>query len=75
MGLGGPLSEARSSARTRLDVPARRLERLFEDPELARREPVLPAAAPATRGYKNLHAEHVLQADAGCDLDFLTQRP
>jgi hypothetical protein len=27
------------------------------------------------RGYKNLHAGHVLQADEGCDLDFLTQRP
>jgi dihydroxy-acid dehydratase len=73
--LGGPLSKVRTGDRIRLDVPARRLELLVGDEELARREPVLPAEAPAARGYKNLHAEHVLQADEGCDLDFLTQRP
>ncbi|MCH6588213.1 MAG: dihydroxy-acid dehydratase [Proteobacteria bacterium] len=73
--LGGPLSKVRTGDRIRLDVPARRLELLVEDAELARRAPVLPAEAPAIRGYKNLHVEHVLQADEGCDLDFLTQRP
>ncbi len=48
---------------------------LVEDAELVRRAAVLPAEAPAARCYKHLHAEHVLQADEGCDLDFLTQRP
>ena len=73
--LGGPLSKVRNGDRIRLDVPARRLELLVEEAELARRKAVLPTEAPATRGYKNLHVEHVLQADEGCDLDFLTQRP
>jgi hypothetical protein len=26
------------------------------------------------RGYRELHAEHVLQANHGCDLDFLRCR-
>ncbi|MCH7493487.1 dihydroxy-acid dehydratase [bacterium] len=73
--LGGPLSKVRTGDPIRLDVPARRLELLVGDAELARREPVPPAEAPATRGYKKLHVEHVLQADQGCDLDFLTLRP
>ncbi len=73
--LGGPLSKVRTGDRIRLDVPARLLELLVEDAEVARRAAVLPAEAPATRGYKNLHVEHVLQADEGCYLDFLTQRP
>ena len=73
--LGGPLAKVRTGDRIRLDVPGRRLELLVEDAELARRAPVFPAEAPAVRGYKNLHAGHVLQADEGCDLDFLTQRP
>jgi dihydroxy-acid dehydratase len=73
--LGGPLSKVRTGDRIRLDVPARRLELMVEDAELARRPAVHPAEAPATRGYKKLHVEHVLQADEGCDLDFLTQRP
>ncbi|MCH8997488.1 MAG: dihydroxy-acid dehydratase [Proteobacteria bacterium] len=73
--LGGPLAKVRTGDQIRLDVPGRRLELLVEEDELERREAARPADAPATRGYKNLHVEHVLQADEGCDLDFLTQRP
>ena len=28
-----------------------------------------------TRGYGRLHVDHVLQADEGCDLDFLAGPP
>jgi dihydroxyacid dehydratase/phosphogluconate dehydratase len=73
--LGGPLSKVRDGDRIRLDVPARRLELLVGEAELVRRAPAQPAEPPATRGYQKLHVEHVLQADEGCDLDFLTQRP
>jgi dihydroxy-acid dehydratase len=31
----------------------------------------VPREFPAGRGYERLFAEHVTQADAGCDFDFL----
>jgi dihydroxy-acid dehydratase len=43
--------------------------------ELARREPApaMTAALPArSRGWERLYIDHVLQADQGADLDFLT---
>ena len=73
--LGGPLARVQTGDEIRLDVPKRRLELLVEDAELNRRTPNAPAGQPAARGYKHLHVAHVLQADEGCDLDFLTQRP
>ena len=68
---GGPLAFVRDGDRIKLDTAARRLDLLVDDSELARRRagfrrPELPA-----RGYARLHAEHVLQADRGCDFDFL----
>ncbi|MCP4037469.1 MAG: dihydroxy-acid dehydratase, partial [bacterium] len=51
----------------------RRLELLVPASELAKR----PRAhfEPPTRGYARLHHEQVLQADRGCDLDFLRDTP
>ena len=71
--VGGPLALVRDGDRVRLDFAARRLDLLIDDAELERRQsefrrPELPA-----RGYARLYAEHVLQADRGCDFDFLTQ--
>lgn len=70
---GGPLAAVRTGDRIRLDVPARRLELLIGDEELAQRMAELPEgpAVPA-RGYARLYQEHVLQADDGADFDFLT---
>ena len=64
----------RSGDRIRLDVPGRRLDLLVEESELASRR-AAPPPAPPDRGYKRLHVDRVLQADEGCDLDFLTRRP
>ncbi len=73
--LGGPLARVQTGDRIRLDVPNRRLELLVDQAELDRRPDAPPAEAPPARGYKHLHVTHVLQADEGCDMDFLTKRP
>jgi len=68
---GGPLGAVRSGDRIRLSVKNRRLDLLVEPSELARRAAgARPVTAPP-RGYRRLYAEHVLQADQGCDFDFL----
>ncbi len=68
--VGGPLAQVRSGDRIRLSVKERRLDLLVEPAELARRPGAATAPTPA-RGYRRLYAEHVLQADHGCDFDFL----
>ncbi len=72
--VGGPLALVRSGDMIRLDVAARRIELLVDDGELRRRRAEL-AAAPAQqaprRGYARLFSERILQADEGCDFDFL----
>jgi dihydroxy-acid dehydratase len=54
-----------------LDVDARRLELLVDDEELERRKVNWDPPTLAERGYIRLYQEHVLQADRGCDFDFL----
>jgi dihydroxy-acid dehydratase len=72
---GGPLALVRTGDLVRLDVPARRIDVLVDEAELAARQDALnPPEPPPARGYARLHEMHVLQADAGCDLDFLTAR-
>ena len=73
--VGGPLALVRDGDRIRLDVAARRLDLLVDDTEIARRRSQLRPAAPPPRGYARLFAEHVLQADRGCDFDFLAGEP
>jgi dihydroxy-acid dehydratase len=70
---GGPLGLTRTGDRIRLSVRARTLDLLVDDAELARRR--APAGrgtdGPRRRGYRRLFLDHVLQADEGCDFDFL----
>jgi dihydroxy-acid dehydratase len=74
--VGGPLALVRNGDRIRLDVPARRIELLVAEEELAKRAREFRPTYPAPiRGYANLFQEHVTQADEGCDFDFLVQRP
>jgi dihydroxy-acid dehydratase len=68
---GGPLAQVRSGDRIRLSVNERRLDLLVDPAELARRAAGASTAPMPSRGYRRLYAEHVLQADAGCDFDFL----
>ena len=49
-----------------------RLDLLVDEDELGRAPGRLGAAgAPDVRGFRRLHCEHVLQANHGCDFDFL----
>jgi dihydroxy-acid dehydratase len=74
---GGPLALVRTGDRIRLDVPERRIELLVPDAELTARAAQLAAERPRpepARGYARLFQLHVLQADEGCDFDFLVER-
>jgi dihydroxy-acid dehydratase len=67
---GGPLARVHSGDRIRMSVKERRLDLLVDPAELSRRATAAPPSVPA-RGYRRLYLEHVLQADGGCDFDFL----
>jgi L-arabonate dehydrase len=70
--VGGPLALVRSGDHITLDVPARTLTLEVPDAELAaRREAWAPPAEAPASGYAWLYAQHVMQADAGADFDFL----
>ncbi|SOE51377.1 Dihydroxy-acid dehydratase [plant metagenome] len=71
--VGGPLALLRTGDIVRLDLPARRLDMLVDEAELARRRAAwTPPAAKTGRGYGWMFARHVAQADSGADFDFLT---
>ncbi len=70
---GGPLAKVRNGDRIKISVTERRLDLMVDPAELARR-PFTPPIAPS-RGYRRLYREQVLQADQGCDFDFLRARP
>ena len=70
--VGGPLALVRSGDMIELDVAARRLHLDVPDDELERRRQTWAPPAPSMeRGYVRMYLDHVLQADRGCDLDFL----
>ena len=74
--IGGPLALVRNGDRIRLDVAARRIDMLVDEAELAKRAAsARPLVERPARGYAQLYHDHVLQADAGCDFDFLTAQP
>jgi dihydroxy-acid dehydratase len=55
-----------------LDVPARRLTLRVSEEELGRRRAAWkPREAIYSRGFGALYSRHVMQADQGCDFDFL----
>jgi len=69
--LGGPIGLVRNGDRIRLSVRERRIDLLVDEVELARRAKDVQPPKRIARGYQKLYQEHVLQADAGCDFDFL----
>src|SRR5262249_17509150 len=73
--VGGPLALVQTGDAIRLDVPSRRLDLAVGEHELARRRDAwTPPSRKDDRGYRKLHLDHVLQANEGCDLDFLRGR-
>jgi dihydroxy-acid dehydratase len=70
--IGGPLALVRNGDRIRLSVSQRKLDLLVDDAELARRRSAYRPPPPKTdRGYARLYMQSVLQAEQGCDFDFL----
>lgn len=71
-GVGGPLALVRDGDMIHLDVANRQLDLEVDEEELnARRSQWQPPPAQFDRGYRRLYVDHVLQADAGFDFDFL----
>ena len=69
---GSPLAAVRDGDIIELDVPNRRLDLLVDEREVQRRLTEVPPQKPHfTRGYGAMYSQHVMQADKGCDFDFL----
>jgi dihydroxy-acid dehydratase len=70
--VGGPLALVRNGDRIRLSVKERRIDLLVPEAEIRKRKAAWqPPVAPPARGYAKLYMDHVLQAEHGCDFDFL----
>lgn len=70
--VGGPLALLRTGDIVQMDLPSRRLDMLVAEEELAARRASL--ASPALkfgRGFGWMFSQHVMQADKGCDFDYL----
>ena len=74
--VGGPLAAVRDGDPIVLDIEERRLDLDLPAAEISRRLGEVEPRRPAyRRGYGALFLEHVLQANEGCDFDFLRARP
>jgi dihydroxy-acid dehydratase len=70
--VGGPLALVQDGDMVELDVAGRRLHLDVSESDLAERRRRWTPPEPAMEGgYQRLYVERVLQADRGCDLDFL----
>jgi dihydroxy-acid dehydratase len=70
--IGGPLALVRNGDRIKLSISARRIDLLVPEEELSKRRAQwkAPVEMPK-RGYAKLYMDHVMQAEDGCDFDFL----
>ena len=74
--VGGPLRAVQNGDPIVLDAGRRRLDLDLPREEVARRLAQLgPATAKYRRGYGRLFIDHTLQANEGCDFDFLRYVP
>jgi dihydroxy-acid dehydratase len=70
--VGGPLALVRSGDLIELDVEKRQLNLKISSDEMNKRKSAWKAPARKyDRGYGAIFAQHVKQADEGCDFDFL----
>ena len=69
---GGPLAVVQNGDMIELNVPERRMQLLISDEEMkARLAKWVRPEPPLKSGYWKLYVDTVLQADEGCDFDFL----
>ena len=74
--VGGPLALVRNGDRIRLSVKKRTIDLAVPEEELRKRKAAWnPPVTPPVRGYAKLYMDHVLQAEHGCDFDFLRKAP
>ncbi len=70
--VGGPLGIVQDGDLISIDIPAGKIDLLIEESDRAVRIRKWQApTAKHLRGWPALYQQHVLQADQGCDLDFL----
>jgi len=70
--IGGPLALVKNGDMIAVDVAARTLDLLVDEAELqARKQVWQPPEQIVSRGYHWMSAQHIQQADKGCDFDFL----
>ena len=70
--IGGPLALVKSGDIVSVDVPARRIHLEVSDAELARRKNEWKPLSPRfERGWGWMASKHMLQANQGCDFDYL----
>ncbi|HZF78330.1 MAG TPA: dihydroxy-acid dehydratase, partial [Rubrivivax sp.] len=70
--VGGPLALVQTGDLITVDVPARRIHLHVGDDDMARRRAAWKPPPPRyERGYGWMFGQHILQADQGCDFDFL----
>ncbi|HEY6821074.1 MAG TPA: IlvD/Edd family dehydratase [Burkholderiales bacterium] len=70
--VGGALALVKDGDRIKLSVKERRIDLLVSDEEMKKRKAAWkPPVTPPARGYAKLYMDHVLQAEHGCDFDFL----
>jgi dihydroxy-acid dehydratase len=73
--VGGPLALVKSGDRIRLSVAQRSIDLVVDEAELGRRRAGWRApTTPPGRGYAKLYMQSVLQAEHGCDFDFLRKQ-
>ena len=70
--VGGPLALVKTGDEIEIDVASRKIHLHVGDEEMARRRAAWQPPRPRfLRGYGAMYAEHIGQADEGCDFDFL----
>lgn len=70
--IGGPLALVQTGDLITVDVEKRLIQMEVDDAELERRRAAWKPLAPRyERGYGWMFSQHILQADSGCDFDYL----